>query len=90
MLLDLLHAVRLVNLWYQINRQVGLDNLVPLSSHWGFLSKGPIPYERMLQLPRQLVEGPIIVFAKNMSFYCARMSFYSGHLCIQQVLANSH
>ncbi|SPQ22633.1 273b3885-6612-426d-b74f-c745aea1cba3 [Thermothielavioides terrestris] len=55
----------------RINHQLGLDNLVPLKSHWSFLSKGKLPRERMLELPEHLQKGPIIVFSKGISLYYA-------------------
>ncbi|KAF3020316.1 hypothetical protein E8E14_013719 [Neopestalotiopsis sp. 37M] len=35
----------------KMNSQVGLSNLVPIKSHWSFLLKGKLPYERMAELP---------------------------------------
>ncbi|KAL0939308.1 FAD dependent oxidoreductase/monooxygenase [Colletotrichum truncatum] len=55
----------------KINRQIGLNNLVTLKSHWGFLVKGKLPYTRVLELPEHLRKGPIIVLSKRVSLYYA-------------------
>lgn len=54
-----------------VNGCVGLRNLVPLDTHWCFLHKGSLPYERLGKLPTQLLKGPIIVFSKGASFFFA-------------------
>ncbi|KAH7205126.1 uncharacterized protein BKA55DRAFT_547290 [Fusarium redolens] len=55
----------------KINQLLGLNNLVPLTSHWSFLSKGSVPYERVLELPEQLRKGPIIVMSKEVKLFYA-------------------
>ncbi|KAK6216532.1 FAD/NAD(P)-binding domain-containing protein [Colletotrichum tabaci] len=54
-----------------INKQLGLNNIRLLDSHWSFLSKGDLPYERMMQMPARLRKGPIIVFHNDVTLYYA-------------------
>ena len=56
-----------------MNSQVGLNNLVSIKSHWSFLLKGKLPYERMAELPAKLQQGPLVVFADGMSLFYACM-----------------
>ncbi|CAI9638113.1 unnamed protein product [Alternaria burnsii] len=51
--------------------QLGLNNIKLLDSHWAFLTKGNLPFNRMMSLPPKLRQGPVIVFAGSMSFYYA-------------------
>lgn len=55
----------------KINENLGLKNIVPLTSHWSFLNKGSLPYRRIESLPAQLQKGPIITFSKGASFFYA-------------------
>ncbi|KZM20527.1 uncharacterized protein EKO05_0008908 [Ascochyta rabiei] len=55
----------------QINKQLGLDNIRLLDSHWCFCSKGSLPFDRMMNLPPKLREGPIMVLSKRSILYYA-------------------
>jgi hypothetical protein len=55
----------------RINKALGLDNLVNIDTHWSFLAKGSLPKDRFEKLPPQVQEGPILVFAKGLSFFYA-------------------
>ncbi|KAF1936127.1 FAD/NAD(P)-binding domain-containing protein [Clathrospora elynae] len=55
----------------KINKQLGLNNLHLLDSHWAFLSKGSLPFDRMMKLPPKLREGPILVLSKDIILYYA-------------------
>lgn len=55
----------------RVNELVGLKNLVSLNTHWCFLNKGSLRYDRLQKLPAQLQKGPIIVFSKGASFFYA-------------------
>lgn len=48
-----------------------MNNIKLLDSHWAFLTKGNLPFNRMMSLPPKLRQGPVIVFAGSMSFYYA-------------------
>ncbi|OJJ78982.1 uncharacterized protein ASPGLDRAFT_53170 [Aspergillus glaucus CBS 516.65] len=53
----------------QVNREVGLQNLVSINTHWAFLAKGSLTLEQVYELPSQLHRGPIIVFSKGATLY---------------------
>ncbi|KAJ4246883.1 hypothetical protein NW762_013435 [Fusarium torreyae] len=55
----------------KINHQLGARNILDLTSHWAFVSKGILDQERLKLLPHVLLKGPVIVFSKNMSFFFA-------------------
>ncbi|KAJ4316649.1 hypothetical protein N0V94_005330 [Neodidymelliopsis sp. IMI 364377] len=55
----------------KINKQLGLENLHLLDTHWAFLSKGNLSHKRMLELPHQLRDGPFAVLSKDVSMYYA-------------------
>ncbi|KAJ5660878.1 uncharacterized protein N7484_000250 [Penicillium longicatenatum] len=55
----------------RVNKALGLNNLVNIDTHWCFLAKGSLPKNRLKRLPPQLQEGPILVFAKGLSFFYA-------------------
>lgn len=55
----------------RINAQLGARNLVPLNTHFSFVSKGDLPLDRLKQLPQRLLQGPVIVFKGNVSLYYA-------------------
>ncbi|OAL43318.1 FAD/NAD(P)-binding domain-containing protein [Pyrenochaeta sp. DS3sAY3a] len=54
-----------------INKQLGLNNIHLLDSHWAFLSKGSLALDRMIRLPPKLREGPILVLSKDIILYYA-------------------
>ncbi|KAM3067807.1 hypothetical protein ACMFMG_011293, partial [Clarireedia jacksonii] len=54
-----------------INKHVGLNNLVPIDTHWSFLNKGSMPISRLQELPSQLQKGPIITFSSKASLFYA-------------------
>jgi hypothetical protein len=54
-----------------VNKQLGLNNIQLLNSHWAFLSKGSLPYDRMMELPARLRAGPIIASSKDVVLYYA-------------------
>ncbi|KAL4733295.1 FAD/NAD(P)-binding domain-containing protein [Aspergillus similis] len=54
-----------------VNREVGLENIVPIDTHWSFLNKGSVPISRLAQIPSQLQKGPIMAFCKGGSFFFA-------------------
>ncbi|OQU98958.1 hypothetical protein CLAIMM_04667 [Cladophialophora immunda] len=49
----------------KINRQLGLKNIVDITSHFVFNAKGDLPPERIRKLPERLRDGPILVFHKG-------------------------
>lgn len=53
----------------KVNREVGLQNLVSINTHWAFLAKGSLTLEQVYELPSQLRRGPIIVFSKGATLY---------------------
>ncbi|KAJ5809210.1 uncharacterized protein N7503_001428 [Penicillium pulvis] len=55
----------------RVNKALGLNNLVNIDTHWSFLAKGSLPKDRLSKLPVELQKGPIIVFAKGISFFYA-------------------
>ncbi|KAJ5324945.1 hypothetical protein N7476_003545 [Penicillium atrosanguineum] len=55
----------------RVNKALGLKNLVDIDTHWSFLAKGSLTKDRLNELPVQLQKGPIIVFAKGVSFFYA-------------------
>ncbi|KAL3473185.1 FAD/NAD(P)-binding domain-containing protein [Aspergillus californicus] len=54
-----------------INRQIGLNNIVPIHSHWSFLNKGSLPTSQLQDLPSQLQKGPVMTFTPEASFFYA-------------------
>lgn len=61
----------------RVNKALGLNNLVNIDTHWSFLSKGSLPKDRLIKLPAELQKGPIIVFAKGVSFFYACKMYLS-------------
>jgi hypothetical protein len=59
----------------QINKQIGARNLVDMSSHLAFLSKGNATKARVRQLPPRLLNGPTLTFKNGISLYYARRIF---------------
>lgn len=55
----------------RINAQLGAGNLVPLDTHFSFVSKGELPQERLKQLPERLLQGPVLLFKGTVSLYYA-------------------
>ncbi|KAF2823874.1 FAD/NAD(P)-binding domain-containing protein [Ophiobolus disseminans] len=55
----------------RVNKQSGLNNITRIESHWSFVSKGNLPYERMMQLPAKLRQSPMVVSTKHTSMYYA-------------------
>lgn len=53
----------------KVNREVGLQNLITIKTHWSFLAKGRLTMEQVYELPDQLRRGPILVFAKGATLY---------------------
>jgi len=58
----------------KVNKEVGLQNLVSINTHWAFLAKGSLTLNQVYELPSQLRRGPIIVFAKGATLYYSRQS----------------
>ncbi|KAF7588654.1 hypothetical protein BBP40_005405 [Aspergillus hancockii] len=42
-----------------LNKQGGRNNIVPIDTHWCFLSKGSLPISALKRLPPQLRKGPV-------------------------------
>ncbi|KAH7399716.1 hypothetical protein BKA64DRAFT_733224 [Cadophora sp. MPI-SDFR-AT-0126] len=55
----------------RINKQLGANNLIQITSHWSFLTKTPVPAHKIKDIPIQLQKGPIIVLSKGVSLYFA-------------------
>ncbi|KAH6696574.1 hypothetical protein BKA61DRAFT_710692 [Leptodontidium sp. MPI-SDFR-AT-0119] len=55
----------------QINKQLGANNLVQITSHWSFLTKTPVPAYKIKDIPIRLQKGPILVLSKGVSLYFA-------------------
>ncbi|EWG44742.1 hypothetical protein FVEG_05737 [Fusarium verticillioides 7600] len=55
----------------KINKQIGARNLVDMSSHLAFLSKGNATKARLRQLPPRLLNGPTLTFKNGISLYYA-------------------
>ncbi|USP74860.1 FAD/NAD(P)-binding domain-containing protein [Curvularia clavata] len=55
----------------KINKQLGLNNIHLIDSHWSFLSKGSLPFDRMMELPSRLRVGPILVHYNDISLFYA-------------------
>ncbi|KAL2071053.1 hypothetical protein VTL71DRAFT_12288 [Oculimacula yallundae] len=55
----------------RINKQLGLNNIQEIKSHFVFVCKGSLPPKRVDQLPTRLREGPILLFHKGVSLYYA-------------------
>jgi hypothetical protein len=55
----------------KISAQLGARNSVPLNTHFSFVSKSSLPLDRLKQLPQRLLQAPVIVFKRNVSFYYA-------------------
>jgi len=70
----------------KVNREVGLQNLVSINTHWAFLAKGSLTLEQVYELPSQLRRGPIIVFAKGATLYYSCLStLLFVHGCLSQI-----
>ncbi|KIW18220.1 hypothetical protein PV08_02508 [Exophiala spinifera] len=56
----------------KINPQVGLNNLILIDSHWGFLSKTDLPTHRYMKGDKELWSAPLGCSAAQRSmYYCA-------------------
>ncbi|KAH8894361.1 FAD/NAD(P)-binding domain-containing protein [Thozetella sp. PMI_491] len=49
--------------------KIGLNNLVHLDKYWSFMSKGRLPYDRMMEMPAQLRRGPIIMLTNSSALF---------------------
>jgi flavin-dependent dehydrogenase len=53
----------------RINQQVGLDNLRPIERHVAFAAKCELPTECFLKMSQELMGGPVMTWADEMSFF---------------------
>lgn len=55
----------------RINSQVGLDNIVPQREKWSFLAKGSLPLAKLLSLPRELRDAPMVIINNGLLLFCS-------------------
>lgn len=56
----------------QINKQLGLCNIIPIDSHWAFSTKGTLSLDKVKKLPPRLKSGPILAFHKGFALFYSR------------------
>lgn len=53
----------------QVNKQIGLNNIVHLTNYWGFLAKSSLPASKLYSLTPEVQKSPVCCVRENCFLY---------------------
>lgn len=63
----------------QINRQLGLDNIKYIDTHVTFVTKGRLPTDKFLALPKVIIDAPVMTLADQKTMFFGRKSLHDPY-----------